>query len=1367
MYKLICPKCKNKVESNELRCNVCGLRLQVVCPNCDTLNNFGNTICSGCGSVLLKYCSHCGSANLSDAVTCRKCNHTLENSQVEVKKHDLVKFIETEETGRNSVSFESKSDEHIKPDIKNYTADFIKADEKTAPNDISVTFSDKTDKYNVNNQNDDEYDFEYITQPDDNENVQFTDNLGMTAETAQLNAPEYVTRPDTTGNVQFTDNLGMTGEIAQLNAPEYVTRPDVTGNVQFTDNLGMTGEIAQLNAPEYVTRPDTTGNVQFTDNLGMTAETAQLNGPEYVTRPDITGNVQFTDNLGMTGEIAQLNAPEYVSQSDGAANLQLTDEINFSGDINPLNDADYLTQTDSNANLQFSDELNLMNDLNTLNEVQTDNKADTSYDIQYFNKDDEGNEVQYVDETIKSDDAVQSYSQNTNYESQYNAQQTVETGYNYQNTDEYGSDYNNQAAAPEFIQDNKTVNLQYSDGTNTGIFEFSDAQDMLNMLTQVFEQPKKMILAVCGEEGSGKTTVVNAFLDSLAQKQIIPLKSECSELTKITPYGAVRDAVLKLLSFPDFHPNMQSYMSEQSKELFASNFSTLDQQEIQDFMNFLYPSVNGEYKDIYDNKLNTYSILEKVFKSISVKNNFVFVIDNYDFIDSSSYDFINYMIKYNKINNKFIIIYNGKENARGYFSDELAERDIFATFAINNMDESKSLKLVQNFANTSEIPREILDVINKNGKGNIFFAEQYLALLFGMGYLVSSQNVMFFSADVPLPKAPENIEELLKLRLNELKNTELKTNLYIVSVLGYKFDVNFFMNLMEYTPEQTENILNQLADLMYISKSGYYDYSFKNITTRNVIFEEAQKMPNFKEICKKIVSLTERYGLANPAVQAEISQYTDDTDVTSRAWKNCAQLAANLGDEQLYTDSYEKWLTAVGYSYKSEQINDAQLKVLESLGKIYSFENPEKAVKYLTDSITAAGRLGNFPKMIELSAYMIKACNLAGDYNGVLETVDMVISSEAALQPFEKAVILSKKMNSLFTLGNCEAAINLANNDLLPVFEEELSKTDDYERIEKLFDMWFDVSITLANTYSLQGNIQSFNKIANIEETLKMNNIQKTEYTTRINLSKAFAKAVTGSVSDCFRLLNDIPKNNLAGDNRLKVQYNLILAFAKVLSGGSDEICQKLSEYIKSSDASSDKFSSHMFKLMSAVLLFNSKDYQKSIEIFNEELNFFAKEQIVTGAIVSWLYIARINLINGNVDSALNIADKALEIAQNPRFSQYHAAIYLQELISEINMIKGDAEAAQMYIEKAITAAKQSGLEYAKIELYRAYIKLLEQLMELPDTHKVETINKIKQIFNTSFSAVQTIKFPGLYEQIQKDYNEFSEYCSQHSFVAD
>ena len=417
----------------------------------------------------------------------------------------------------------------------------------------------------------------------------------------------------------------------------------------------------------------------------------------------------------------------------------------------------------------------------------------------------------------------------------------------------------------------------------------------------------------------------------------------------------------------------------------------------------------------------------------------------------------------------------------------------------------------------------------------------------------------------------------------------------------------------------------------------------------------------------------------------------------------------------------------------------------------------------MVNPILYAQKQHNIPKMIELSAYMIKACNANGNNNGIIETIDKVLSSESEIQPVDKAIILSKKMPALFTLGNCEEAINLANNDILPILENELSKNNDSEQMEELFSIWFDVSMWLANIYSLQGNTQSMPHIANIEETLKMNNIQNDEYIIRLKLGKAFSQVVSGNINDCFTTLNELKAFNSINYKKYQSRYNLILSFAKIMVGQSDSLKQKLFEYAMYSDDNYDNFGKHMFKLMFAKLLFNAGDYQKSIEIFNDELNFFAKEKIVTGALISWLYISKINLVTGTVESAENMALNALEVAQNPKFSQYHISVYLQKLIAEINMAKGDFDAAKMYLEKGMLIAKQFGLELAKIELYKLYIQLLQQLFMNPDTDKLEIINKINQLYQMTLTSIKKINYPILLEEVQKDYSEFLNYCQQNS----
>ena len=68
-----CPKCKNEIEDNSLKCKFCGTKIASVCKDCGTINPITAKECSNCHKVLLKICTECGAANLPEAKVCRKC----------------------------------------------------------------------------------------------------------------------------------------------------------------------------------------------------------------------------------------------------------------------------------------------------------------------------------------------------------------------------------------------------------------------------------------------------------------------------------------------------------------------------------------------------------------------------------------------------------------------------------------------------------------------------------------------------------------------------------------------------------------------------------------------------------------------------------------------------------------------------------------------------------------------------------------------------------------------------------------------------------------------------------------------------------------------------------------------------------------------------------------------------------------------------------------------------------------------------------------------------------------------------------------------------------------------------------------------
>ena len=147
---------------------------------------------------------------------------------------------------------------------------------------------------------------------------------------------------------------------------------------------------------------------------------------------------------------------------------------------------------------------------------------------------------------------------------------------------------------------------------------------------------------------------------------------------------------------------------------------------------------------------------------------------------------------------------------------------------------------------------------------------------------------------------------------------------------------------------------------------------------------------------------------------------------------------------------------------------------------------------------------------------------------------------------------------------------------------------------------------------------------------------------------------------------------------------------------------------------------------------------------------------------ISWLFIAKNTLETEGAENAERIAMKALEVAQNPKFSQYHTAVYLQKLIAEINLIKGDSSAAKMYLEKGMLIAKQFGLDLAQIELYRTYSKFLAHSMQQQGIDKRDCANKADKIYQAAIASAEKINVPGMVEKISKEQQAFKAYCSQN-----
>ena len=167
-------------------------------------------------------------------------------------------------------------------------------------------------------------------------------------------------------------------------------------------------------------------------------------------------------------------------------------------------------------------------------------------------------------------------------------------------------------------------------------------QSAKNILIKGITSKDKKIFSLSGEKGCGKSVVLKSVIKDL--KGYSWIYGKCTPITQITSGGVIQDILLNLFGLPNFCLNNLQFKKDASK-FFKNEFPELENNEIFDLINFLYPSVEGTFENIISGKNNTFSFLNKVFDRITAHGKFVIVIDNFDFIDGFSYEFISKFIK--------------------------------------------------------------------------------------------------------------------------------------------------------------------------------------------------------------------------------------------------------------------------------------------------------------------------------------------------------------------------------------------------------------------------------------------------------------------------------------------------------------------------------------------------------------------------------------------------------------------------------------------------------------------------------------------------------------------------------------------------
>lgn len=865
------------------------------------------------------------------------------------------------------------------------------------------------------------------------------------------------------------------------------------------------------------------------------------------------------------------------------------------------------------------------------------------------------------------------------------------------------------------------------------------------------------IVSINGNNEYGKNYVFQSLVKETANHNIACLLGKCNPHTQLTPLGYIQSVLLNLFNVMNFCAD-KKHLQKESVKFFKQDFDNLSTKEIYDLLNILYPEKLDKFSNIEANKQNTIRIIVKIFETILGKMKAVLLVENIEYIDSFSYELLNILISNDLIRENLTVILTCSKEQSGVncITSPVLNDNNYVDVTIAPFTREQIEPIFSNYTSVS-ITKDIKNNILSVAEDNPIIVEQLINLV--ADSIRTNQPIMY----------PSDLQEVLRRRLEILKETDNFSYMVLCAcaILGFKFYPVLLTGIFNISTEDIEARISQLVKLNFVVPSFNFGYEFKTLNLWNVMIELfKQDNEIFKAVNQSLYPLIANYILSTSAILGFIAQNLDSDDQAFAIWAHCVQLSAYIGDTSLYIILQKQILSIV------DKVNIAQADLVKrnayaELGKLLEPDSPELAIEYLPKAVTMLDE-AHFVEKIELLGYLASCSMKLNNYQGVIECINNVIPLIPENFPVEIAVMKAREVTPLLKLGNTGSIINLIDNEILPVLESALNNKVACKTLSQdtIFEIWIKTLLNLAKALIMQGDNRAFKILEDLSSICSVNNIENKDFIINIKAYRAFANTMSGNVRMSIKILDEILSNADEQINDYSMStINLISILNRFFMNKNDLSYEELFQAAQYADDIHDEFTKNILKLLLGRLMQERTSAKEATVVYAKQVEYFAEKQNAIGVLLGWYFISEAKMIIDGPEMALDIALKALDVAQSANISNHYFTLLLNKLIGEIYLALQDFDAAKMYIEKAIMIAKNADIKYQLAHLYLLYSKYLQDYALVVQDKKVDFVLSAQQMNQKASLIADDLKLISLLSEVEKATTILNSFCQMNGIV--
>ena len=193
-----------------------------------------------------------------------------------------------------------------------------------------------------------------------------------------------------------------------------------------------------------------------------------------------------------------------------------------------------------------------------------------------------------------------------------------------------------------------------------------------------------------------------------------------------------------------------------------------------------------------------------------------------------------------------------------------------------------------------------------------------------------------------------------------------------------------------------------------------------------------------------------------------------------------------------------------------------------------------------------------------------------------------------------------------------------------------------------------------------------------------------------------------------------------------------------------------------------DNFTKNILKTLLGKIFQDNGNSKQALEIYNDQVAYFAKEKMALGALLAWYLIAETTLETEGPQNAMEIAEQALEVAQNPKINNYFFTILLKTVIAKCAITNSDFETAKIHIEGAILIARKFNMKDILSRLYLLYGKYFQELGLMKSAKQIEYLQASDKLYKQSKELLEHTKNKYVYKDLKKAQSVLGSFCKLH-----